>query len=69
MLIADNIRTRRTELGISQEKLSEILNVHRNTIAFIEVGKRSASYDMLEKLAKALKCEPYELLKEPQKNC
>lgn len=63
-ILAKNIKTRRAELALSQEFLSEIMGVHRNTIALLEAGRRGVTLDMLEKLAKALKCEPYELLKK-----
>lgn len=61
-ILASNIKLRRAALVLSQESLSELMGVHRNTIALLEAGKRGVTLDMLEKLAKALKCEPYELL-------
>lgn len=62
-IISQNIKQKRSELKLSQENLAEILNVHRNTIAFIERKKRNISIDLLEKLAELFKCEPFELLK------
>ena len=62
-IISQNIKQKRSELKLSQENLAEILNVHRNTIAFIERKKRNVSIDLLEKLAELFKCEPFELLK------
>ena len=62
-IISQNIKQKRSELKLSQESLAEILNVHRNTIAFIERKKRNVSIDLLEKLAELFKCEPFELLK------
>ena len=63
-IISQNIKQKRSELKLSQENLAEILNVHRNTIAFIERKKRNVSIDLLEKLAELFKCEPFELLKK-----
>jgi len=62
-ILATNLRSYRQRLGISQEKLSELLDVHRNTVALLEAGKRGISLELLEKLAQVLHCEPYELLK------
>lgn len=62
-VLASNIRHYRTKLGISQEKLSELLNVHRNTIAMLESQQRGISIELLEKIALVLSCEAYELLK------
>ncbi len=66
-ILALNIRHYRTLLGVSQEKLSELLDVHRNTIAMLESKQRGISMELLEKLAAVCKCEPYELLK-PRSN-
>lgn len=62
-ILATNIRHYRQQLGISQEKLSELIDVHRNTIALLESGKRGISLELLEKIAQVLHCQPYELLK------
>lgn len=53
-------------LGISQESLSEILDVHRNTISLLETGKRGISLELLAAIAKALNCQAYELLIPPK---
>lgn len=65
-ILASNIRSRRMILGISQESLSEILDVHRNTISLLETGKRGISLELLAAIAKALNCQPYELLIPPK---
>ena len=61
-ILASNIRSRRMILGISQELLSEMLDVHRNTISLLETGKRGISLELLAAIAKALNCQAYELL-------
>jgi len=43
--------------------LSIQVNITEDYLQSIEVGRRKPSLDVLEKLAKALKVEPYELLK------
>lgn len=61
-ILANNIKQYRIKLGLSQEKLSEILDVHRNTIAMLESQQRGISMELLEKLAITFKCHAYELL-------
>ncbi len=63
-ILANNIKSKRLALNITQEQLCEILDIHKNTISLIETGKRWVSADMLENLAVILKCEPFELLKK-----
>lgn len=48
------VRKRRSELGISQEKLAERADLHRTYIADIEGGKRNVSLVAIEKVAKGL---------------
>lgn len=60
-VLAENIKLRRNELNLSQEKLSELMNVSRLSIGLIETEKRWVSPDMLEKLSKALQCSESEL--------
>lgn len=55
-VLADNIKLKRNELNLSQEKLSELMNVSRLSIGLIETEKRWVSPEMLEKLASALQC-------------
>lgn len=61
-ILASNIRSRRMILGISQESLSEMLDIHRNTVSLLETGKRGISLELLAAIAKVLNCQPYELL-------
>lgn len=65
-ILASNIRSRRMILGISQESLSEMLDVHRNTISLLETGKRGISLELLAAIAKVLNCQAYELLIPPK---
>ena len=58
-----NVRIRRERLGISQEELSALSNLHRTYIGSVERGERNLSLINILKIAKALKCDPAELLK------
>lgn len=56
----------RKKLGMTQAKLSEESGVTIQTISYIENGHRAGDevrVDTIEKLAKALKVKPVELLK------
>jgi transcriptional regulator with XRE-family HTH domain len=53
----------RTELGISQEKLSHLTGISRSYMSGIELGKRKVSLPIICILAKALSIHPSELLK------
>ncbi len=48
------VRKRRSELGISQEKLAERAELHRTYIADIERGSRNPSLRAVEKVAAGL---------------
>ena len=49
--LGDTIRAYRTELGISQEKLAELADVHRNYIGKIERGEQNITINSLCQLA------------------
>ena len=53
----------RKAAGLSQEQLAEIVGMAQADISRIETGKTSAiSLDVLDRLCKALRCEPGDLL-------
>ena len=56
-VISENIKTLRKRLGWSQEMLAERTGVSAPYITQIEVGKRTPSLDIVEKLAAALGVE------------
>lgn len=56
-IFAKNIRLRRKQLGISQEKLGEMSGLHRTYIGGIEQFLRNPSIESMEKIAKALKID------------
>lgn len=51
--------------GLSQEKLSELVNVSRNTIGLWENGKSFIEYPTLVKLSKVLQIDEAELFNFP----
>lgn len=61
--IAKNVIKRRCDLGLSQEKLAEEADVHRNYIGKVERREVNLSVIMLEKIANGLKISASELLK------
>jgi transcriptional regulator with XRE-family HTH domain len=60
-ILALNIKERRRSLGLSQVKLAELVNTAPTYIAMIELEKRSPSFEMLERIAKALNIDPPDL--------
>jgi transcriptional regulator with XRE-family HTH domain len=55
------LSTIRKRKGITQEKLADLIEVHRTYIGFIEQGKRNPSISNVYKIAKALKVSLKEL--------
>ena len=45
--LASAVREARTELGLSQEKLAEILNIDSRTILNIEAGRGNPKFEKL----------------------
>ncbi|KZZ83690.1 MULTISPECIES: helix-turn-helix transcriptional regulator [Bacillaceae] len=50
------IREKRTESHITQEELSQVLNVSRQTVISLEKGKYKPSLVLAHKLAQVFKC-------------
>ncbi len=53
-IIAENVKVYRLAKDISQEKLAEIADVHRNYIGHVERAERNMTIDSIERIAKAL---------------
>lgn len=62
--LADNIRTRRKELHMSQEKLAELSGLHRTYIGGIEQYTRNPSLKSVEKISKVLDIDPSIILNQ-----
>jgi len=65
-ILADNLKRVRCERGYSQEKLAEIVDLHRTYISGIERGTRNVSLRNIEKIARALELPVIDLLTEPE---
>jgi transcriptional regulator with XRE-family HTH domain len=64
-LLAANIKARRGELGFTQEKLAELVNVSYQMIHDIEGCRTWVSDKTLQSLSAALEVDIYELLCPP----
>lgn len=69
MSIADNVRQRRTALGMTQAELASKIRVHRRApdrsyVSRLEAGKTDPSLSVVRSLAKALGCRPWQLVAE-----
>lgn len=54
-ILGETIRGRRKRLSLSQERLAELVNCHRNYVGNVERGEQNLTVDMLIRFAKALK--------------
>jgi putative transcriptional regulator len=62
--IAVTLREKRLEAGLTQTELAEKAGVRQATISELETGEtRRVDLDVLDRLCKALKCQPGDLLK------
>ncbi len=61
--LGNNIKIFRKKLKLTQLELSIQAVIAEDYLQSIEVGRRKPSLDVLEKIAKALKIELYELFK------
>jgi transcriptional regulator with XRE-family HTH domain len=64
-LFAANLRRLRHDLELSQDDLAYEAEVSRSYLSQIEKGSFYASLKIIERLARALKVDPSELLKPP----
>lgn len=62
-VFAKNVRLIRSNLGVSQEQLADEAGLHRTYIGSVERAQTNISIDNIEKIARALKIAPDELLK------
>jgi transcriptional regulator with XRE-family HTH domain len=58
----NNVREKRTRLGISQEELAFRSGLHRTYVGSVERGERNVSLENIFLLAQALECSPKSLL-------
>jgi transcriptional regulator with XRE-family HTH domain len=56
------LRQFRENVGLSQEKLAEMAELHRNYVGSLERGQSNVSLLAMVRLARCLKVKPYELI-------
>jgi transcriptional regulator with XRE-family HTH domain len=57
-----NVKRRRLTLGMTQHQIADRLDIKQPSYAAIEAGRCNPSLDVVEKVARALDCDPEELL-------
>lgn len=60
--LGPNLREARLKLELSQEQVAERSGVHATEVSRIEAGKRDPRVTTVERLAKAVKLRPGQLL-------
>ena len=62
LAVGTKVRRRRENLGISQEALGFQSSLHRTYVGSVERGERNISIENVCSLARAMACEPVELV-------
>jgi transcriptional regulator with XRE-family HTH domain len=60
-----NVRRKRKERGLSQEALADAVRLAPTYVGQIERGLRNPTLKVVEAIARVLKADPLDLLKEP----
>jgi len=60
-ILAKNLREHRRKCGLSQEKLAEKVGISTQYLAMIEIARKFPASEVLERLAKAMYINVYEL--------
>jgi transcriptional regulator with XRE-family HTH domain len=62
-ILAANLRRYRGNVKLSQEALADAAGLHRTFVGAVERSERNISVDNIEKLARALNVQGFELLR------
>jgi transcriptional regulator with XRE-family HTH domain len=62
MAFGKSLRARRSEMGLSQEKLADLAGLHFTYVSSVERGERNISLENIGRLAKALDCQIRDLV-------
>ncbi|WP_342111333.1 helix-turn-helix transcriptional regulator [Methylobacterium sp. SI9] len=65
IILATNLRRLRLEKGYSQDAFGYLCGLDRTYVGSIERGERNVSIDNLERIARALNLEPWQLIRQP----
>ena len=63
-ILAKNMRRLRAQRGVSQEALAHECGIHRTYLSSVERSERNVSIDNIARIAKGLRVEPWQLLKD-----
>jgi transcriptional regulator with XRE-family HTH domain len=58
----ERVRSRRNDLGLSQEALADVAGLHWTFVGQVERGQRNLNLHNICKLAKALRVDPSQLV-------
>jgi len=64
MIFIKNLKEYRKKCGLTQAQLAEKVNVSPHYIGILEMGRNFPATDLIERIAKALNVEMYELFVE-----
>jgi len=64
MSVGENIKTKRTALGMTQENLASALGLGRSMIAQIERGSKVPNVMLGKEIARVLRCSMDDLVRE-----
>lgn len=64
--VAANVRRHRKAMGLSQEKLGELAELHRTYVSQLECRRANISIDNLERIALVLGVDTAQLLQPPR---
>ena len=64
LIIANNLKKKRKQLGLTQQLMSDLINLERSTYAYYETGKTSPSIETAAKICALFDCKIEDLLTE-----